>query len=184
MHEDPTAIPYGYCHCGCGQKTKLARQTAKMYGWRKGKPHRFVLGHGNRRRTPDYLPEDRGYDTPCWIWQGVLTKDGYGRIRRDGRLFLAHRWVYIQFVGPIQEGLELDHLCTVRDCVNPAHLEPVTGVVNARRSRATKLTPDDVAEVRRLCASGESQSSVAARFGLGQSHVSRIARREVWRDAG
>ena len=75
----------------------------------------------------------------CWIWSGAIN-NGYGRAYIAGRLFYAHRVVYEVIVGPIPEGLELDHLCRVRACVNPAHLEPVTRAENLRRGLKGELT--------------------------------------------
>lgn len=72
----------------------------------------------------------------CWLWTAPLRNDGYGEIGsggREGKQILAHRASYLSFVGPIPDGLELDHLCRVRCCVNPAHLEPVTRAENNRR---------------------------------------------------
>ena len=64
--------------------------------------------------------------------------NGYGQFGVDGKTVLAHRWYYESMVGPIPEGLDLDHLCRVRRCVNPAHLEPVSRRVNLLRgSRKT-----------------------------------------------
>lgn len=68
----------------------------------------------------------------CWEWTGCVTSNGYGQFR-DGKVVLAHRWAYEHLVGPVPEGLELDHLCRVRHCVNPDHLEPVTRAENIRR---------------------------------------------------
>ena len=68
----------------------------------------------------------------CWLWMATTNPKGYGRFR-DGKAVSAHRWAYEQVAGPIPEGLQLDHLCRVRNCVNPAHLEPVTGAVNQKR---------------------------------------------------
>ena len=73
----------------------------------------------------------------CWLWTGALTRGGYGQIgvwfggvMRPRR---AHRVAYECYIGPIPDGLELDHLCRVRTCVNPRHLEPVTHAVNVAR---------------------------------------------------
>lgn len=76
----------------------------------------------------------------CWIWSGPLDKDGYARSikigsRSDGsrRFVRSHRFVYEQMVGPIPDGITIDHLCRNRCCLNPAHLEPVTGRENTQR---------------------------------------------------
>lgn len=73
----------------------------------------------------------------CWLWRGALDRHGYGRVGVGGtRTALAHRVAYMLAVGPIPDGFVLDHLCRIRACVNPAHLEPVTQVVNLERARA------------------------------------------------
>lgn len=68
----------------------------------------------------------------CWLWTGALNGGGYGRFNVGRRLY-AHRAAYLMFVGPIPDGLQIDHLCRVRHCVNPDHLEPVTHAENVRR---------------------------------------------------
>lgn len=69
----------------------------------------------------------------CWLWTAAVSTGGYGRVHWDGKLRQAHRVAYELEVGPIPEGLELDHLCRVRRCVRPDHLEPVSGKVNKLR---------------------------------------------------
>ncbi len=69
----------------------------------------------------------------CWLWLGSLTHNGYGSIWANGRLKRAPRVSYELHVGIIPHGLEIDHLCRVRCCVNPDHLEAVTRKENARR---------------------------------------------------
>ena len=72
--------------------------------------------------------------TDCWHWAfSRLQPRGYGQVRFNGKNQLAHRVIYVLLVGPIEPGLELDHLCRNRGCVNPAHLEPVTHRVNGLR---------------------------------------------------
>lgn len=73
-------------------------------------------------------------ESGCWEWIGVVAADGYGHYKTNGRPHQAHRVVYEFLVGPIPEGLQLDHLCRNRKCVNPAHLEPVTAKENTRRA--------------------------------------------------
>lgn len=90
-------------------------------------------------RTAKWIVVD---DCGCWRWTGQKNRFGYGQltVNRDGksRCLGAHRFSYEAHVGPIPEGLEIDHLCRVRDCVNPEHLEPVTRAENVRRSWAAR----------------------------------------------
>jgi hypothetical protein len=97
-----------------------------------------------------------GFDE-CWYWIASADTSGYGHIRLDGKLVKAHRASYEHFVGPIGEGLQLDHLCRKPACVNPKHLEPVTerenvlrgvgpGALNARKThclRGHEYTPEN-----------------------------------------
>lgn len=70
----------------------------------------------------------------CWEWTGFIDSGGYGSsIAYDGRQQRPHRVVWQMLVGPIPDGMDLDHLCRVRHCVNPDHLEPVTRSENLRR---------------------------------------------------
>ncbi|MFI1942236.1 HNH endonuclease signature motif containing protein [Streptomyces purpureus] len=69
----------------------------------------------------------------CWLWTKALDRHGYAEIKIDRRHYLAHRVSYELFVGPIPPGLVIDHLCRVRSCLNPAHLEPVTNRENVLR---------------------------------------------------
>jgi hypothetical protein len=79
--------------------------------------------------VPDYAP----HLGPCWLWTGGLDGKGYGQFGLGGKHVRAHRFAYELLVKPIPAGLDLDHLCRVITCVNPAHLEPVTRQVNRQR---------------------------------------------------
>jgi len=74
----------------------------------------------------------------CWHWTGYVNSHGYGRIGINGRRVMTHRAAYELFVGPIPEGLQIDHLCRLRSCCNPEHLEAVTPQENTLRSDVTK----------------------------------------------
>lgn len=69
----------------------------------------------------------------CWLWLLHCNSDGYGTIKINGINRHAHIVAFEHFRGPVPEGLELDHVCRVRCCVNPWHLEPVTHIENVRR---------------------------------------------------
>jgi hypothetical protein len=73
--------------------------------------------------------------TGCWEWTGCLSARGYGQVRIAGVLYAAHRVAYEIFTNSaIPVGLELDHLCRVKKCIRPAHLEPVTHLENVHRA--------------------------------------------------
>ncbi len=144
---------------------------------------RFVLGHANRtmQRPPlgpdDYTVEDRGFESPCWIRRGHLNNKGYGSVSVAGKLMYAHRAMYEQEVGPIPEGLTIDHLCRVRSCMRPSHLEPVPMGENLRRGKGAKLTAEDVARIR---ADTRLQREIAEEYGIHPAHVSKIRAGKKW----
>jgi len=72
-------------------------------------------------------------EEPCWEWAAPLTHKGYGELSVNGKQVLVHRWSYEYHREPIPTNLQIDHLCRVRHCVNPAHLEVVTSQENTRR---------------------------------------------------
>jgi hypothetical protein len=76
----------------------------------------------------------------CWLWTGRPSTKGYGKLRVDGKHWRAHRLAYIWWRGGFPEELDIDHLCRVRMCVNPWHMEPVTRGDNVRRGLAPALS--------------------------------------------
>lgn len=75
-------------------------------------------------------------ENACWTWVGSVDGQGYGKLWRDGRLHQAHRVIYQETLGIVPVGYQLDHLCRNRRCVNPAHLEIVTPLVNFLRGES------------------------------------------------
>jgi hypothetical protein len=99
---------------------------------RKAQPWkvRFWLKIDKNGPVPSYRPELG----PCWIWTGTLFPvTGYGGLKINGRMVGAHCLSYKIHKGRIPKGKEIDHLCRVRKCVNPDHLEAVTHKVNTLR---------------------------------------------------
>jgi HNH endonuclease len=127
-------IPIGVCQCGCGGRTTLSPKNNTRDGYVKGEYRRYLNGHSRIPLEDSYAEEDRGHETPCWVWQRPLNGNGYGELRFNNRGRKAHAVFYERKHGEIPAGLELDHLCRVRACVNPDHLEPVTHAENMRRS--------------------------------------------------
>lgn len=80
----------------------------------------------NQRVAFFWANVDEGGEDDCWLWQRRLTSRGYGQMRGFDGQVSSHRFAYELLVGPVPEGLQLDHLCRNRACCNPAHLEPVT----------------------------------------------------------
>lgn len=85
-------------------------------------------------RLADFTFEPDG----CWHWRGPIRPDGYGVVTIGGVYVRAHRAMVTFLRGPIPRGLTLDHLCRVRHCVNPSHLEAVTSAENVRRGLGGK----------------------------------------------
>lgn len=90
----------------------------------------------------------------CWKWKLSLNI-GYGKATYNGEIYMAHRFSYETYVGPIPEGLQIDHLCRNRACVNPEHLEAVTLSENVARSMA----PSAVSRRTGMCVRGLHQMS-------------------------
>lgn len=77
-----------------------------------------------------------GEPSECWLWKPLGSVNGYGQFTCNGKTRLAHRTSYELAKGEIPAGLTIDHLCRVRNCVNPAHLEAVTRAENLRRAKS------------------------------------------------
>lgn len=116
---------------GCGREL-VARGWCRPH-WKRWK---------RRGTVHDITPEETFFArvtedaSGCWLWNRAM-ESGYGQFSDNRKMWLAHRWSYEFLRAEIPDGLVLDHLCRVRVCVNPWHLEPVTQSANIVRSYVT-----------------------------------------------
>ena len=194
-------IPYGYCHCGCSQKTKIAKRTRTARGQFKGKPMKYLPGHIWRKSPVDHIVDP---ETGCWEWQQGKNDQGYGMTYgKESKKYgteRAHRIYYIRKYGPIPDGMNVCHHCDNPACVNPDHLFLGTQKDNmldcsakerswnytypdnqvGKNNSCAKLIESDVKEIRKLYRQGFSQSHLGRQFGVSQGQIWRIVHRLSW----
>ena len=183
---------------GCQKKVKGRAMCAMHY--------ERVRVHGDPHitMTPQRgLPPEEQYELlvdrltapeGCHLWNGPMLQNGYGRVKYDGVVELAHRWGYRRYVGEIPDGLVVRHTCDVKRCQNPAHWVLGSPADNNRdrdergrtsmgsRHPNSKLSEEDVMKIRERYARGDiSQQSLAEEFGVSQFTVSTIVRRKWWK---
>lgn len=129
----------------------------------------------------------------CLLFTGKHDRDGYGRVKRFGREWLAHRWTFTAERGPIPVGLFVCHRCDTPACVNPDHLFLGTARENnvdrdskgrgakGERVGTSKLTRSQVAEIRALVASGAEKRATGKLFGVNETMIGFIVRGTSWR---
>lgn len=172
-------------------------------GLNHGQPRRYCsiacVGESHRKQYVytadnfwDYVDQSNGPDS-CWPWRGNCGKDGYGVLPFNGKTWKAHRLAQVLAVGPIPDGLFVCHHCDNPPCCNPAHLFVGTPKDNsqdsAMKGRTTrgernckaKVTANDVLRIRELHAWGRGNTvTLAPLFGISQTQVSKIVRRDSW----
>jgi hypothetical protein len=168
-HQAPPA-----CQCGCGDPVNSrVKASDATRGIVAGEWRRYLPGHNGRKSPVEYIEDENG----CWIWQRAINRHGYGHIQIDRKTCAAHRVYYERAKGPIPDGLVIDHICRVRACVNPDHMEAVTVTENTRRGANTKLTAAQVDQVR---ASGASAYELADRFGCCPDVIWNLRSGKTW----
>lgn len=101
------------------------------------------------------IPDARPDLGACWLWTGWCNSHGYGGFTDGGRQVGAHVWAWEQEHGPVADGLELDHLCRVRSCARPSHMEAVTHRLNMLRGETVAAE----AAARDVCVNGHAFTS-------------------------
>jgi hypothetical protein len=114
--------------------------------------------------------------TGCWEWAAGRGRNGYGRFRWGDATRYAHRVAYEELVGPVPLGLQLDHLCRVTHCCNPAHLEPVTPRENTLRGVARFVNLSKTA-----CPAGHEYSSENTYMHKGSRYCRECGRQHARR---
>jgi len=149
-----------------------------------------------------YYPNQNPDLDKCWEWIAACDHNGYGAFRWDGKMVLAHRFAYQELVSPIADGLECDHQCWVRCCVNPNHIRLATRKENMENMSTTgraaisdnsklnageahsasKLTNEQVLEIREMYSAGRcTQMDLAQMFGVSRSLVGFVVNRKTWK---
>lgn len=131
MRENRPPVETVMCRIdGCGKEAKYRGQALCMAHYlRKWSRGTFDLPERPTRRQQ--LEAGIVSRDDCWLWGSTVADTGYGRIGTD----YVHRIAHEEYIGPIPDGYQVDHLCRVRLCVNPEHLEAVTQQENLRRER-------------------------------------------------
>ena len=117
-------------------------------------------------------------NTGCWLWAACVDTSGYGLFWAGGRFYKAHRWAYEHFVGLIPTGLQLDHLCRQRCCVNPEHLEPVTHKENSSRGNSGRLQREQTHCVNGHMFTTENTAYKRTKHGRGWARRCRACSRD------
>ena len=127
--------------------------------------------YGDERLPERFWSKVEIAESGCWEWSGAVGSKGYGTFGAYDPVpsTLAHRIAFVRLVGPIEEGLQIDHLCRVRHCVNPIHLEPVTGQENVLRGDVSNRGQTH-------CKNGHEFTAENARVRPTRAGISRTCR--------
>ncbi|WP_287868603.1 HNH endonuclease [Aeromonas sp.] len=150
----------------------------------------IIVGDDKKRIVDSVVVSEAG----CWVWQKRIHDGGYGITSLNGRLEMAHRASWMVFVGAIPTGVQVNHTCHNRACVNPEHLYLGSQVDNMRdmtdagrenraigqRNGSALLTPEKVLQIRSLIEAGRKIKDIAVIYGISPTTVSAIKGKKTW----
>lgn len=196
-----TAIEYfGYkkylCKCDCGNEKIVAsgnlangnvRSCGCLYSI-----HRQVYDEDIKLKLMSYIKLD---ENGCWVWQKAKHKQGYGNFSYKRKCLLAHRVSWMLHYGELDKDILVLHKCDNPPCVNPEHLFLGTdrdnvkdSISKGRFTRAkgegqwfSKLTDENVLEIRKMAFEGIMQKDIAKKFGMDWRHIGAIIRKQSWK---
>lgn len=194
MADQDSKIPYGFCQCGCGQKTRISPETSKRHGYIKGEPIRFIRYHHMRIR---YIWPERFWDKVnitegCWLW----TADHNGRygiaILPGRKRIFAHRASWELANGPIPKDMFVCHKCDNPLCVRPDHLflgTPYDNVQDMIHKGRTNWPKGEVQgnsklteiQVRAILKDPRPYVLIAKDYKIGPDSISRIKNGKRWK---
>ena len=200
----PRHIPIGRCWCGCGGKTRVAKNTDSQRHRVQDFPTPYIFGHQTKGKpsikrgvevihpgihpfkfldgSPKYVVDEA---TGCWNWVGGIDSGGYGKTtyahKQTDRAHVVSWELHNKQKVP--EGQEIDHLCRNRRCCNPNHLEAKTHIENVRRGKNVKLTLSDVDFIRYLYLSGQKKMvDLGEAYRVNPATISRIVSKQTWNE--
>lgn len=163
------------------------RLHRKIHGFPKHKPRDLIACFWKR-------VDKNGGDDACWLWQGSLHRQGYGRLGIKGKMYLSHRLAYIYTYGPIPDAKEVCHQCDNPPCCNPrhfflgTHLENMQDCAMKKRLHTphgeqvpnAKLTEGHIRTIRTQHAAGISMYRLAKQHGVSDKLISNIVKGRAW----